>query len=266
MTRQAWAAIVCLFVLLLSVGGVLFTGDMYGTRSPIYGFVAHVAPKADVDRAEAYSRMMRRQDLAGLRQASRPDVVNDDFDRAVPLAASYYPKSEPVAVAPISYTRKVVSDGTNLSIIVINHRYADGSVILTTTTTDLNTGKVVAFNLHKMTAADLHEIRFDPIAANGTQGLFLLVAAGVFLFTLATAYACLATPGVTWKWLWFIFIMAGIGSLRFDWLSQVVRFAPIDIRWGAAGYFQQLFAPAIVYINFPLGAVIYWLNRRGKTA
>jgi hypothetical protein len=52
--------------------------------------------------------------------------------------------------------------------------------------------------------------------------------------------------------------------LQFNWLTHAVAFVLVDIRWGAAGFFQYLFAPATIYINFPLGAVVYWIVRRRR--
>ncbi len=263
MTRKIWAAIICLLVLAISVGGIAFNGgNVYDTRSPMATVMKHIAPKADIDRAETYGQLMRHQDIDGLRKVTRPDILNADFYKAVPQIAAYYPKEEPISTAPNQYSRSIATGGINTSTIVIAHKYADGSVIVTTTITDVNQGKVQLFNLHKMTVADLNSIEFNAWQANITQATMLIIACAVFIFTLATAYVCLATPGIKLKWLWFIVIMAGIGSLRFNWMTQVLNVVPVDIHWGAAGYWQMLFEPAVLYVNFPLGAVIYWLTRR----
>lgn len=263
MTRKIWAAIICLLVLALSVGGFAFNGgNIYDTHSTMAAFMGRIAPKADIDRAEAYGQLMRRQDLDGLRKVTHPDILNADFYKAVPEIAAYYPKEEPASVAISQYSRSMATGGVNTSTIVILHKYADGSVVLTTTITDVTTAKVKLFNLHALTVADLKSIEFNPLQANATQATMLAIACAVFIFTLAAAYVCLTTPGVKLKWLWFIFIMAGIGSLRFNWMTQVLSVVPVDIHWGAAGYWQILFGPAVLYINFPLGAVIYWLTRR----
>lgn len=263
MKRKVWAAIICLLVLVVSVGGLAFNGgNVYDTHTPMAALMERIAPKADIDRAEIYGQLMRRQDIDGLRKVTRPDILNADFYKAVPEIAAYYPQSDMVSVAVNQYSRSVATGGVNTSTIVILHKYADGSVVLTTTVTDITAAKVQAFNIQKMTAADLKSIEFNPLRANLTQATMLAIACAIFSFTLVTAYACLSAPGVKLKWLWFIFIMAGVGSLRFNWMNQVLNVVPVDIHWGAAGYWQVLLGPAILYINFPLGAVIYWLVHR----
>lgn len=262
MTRKVWAAIVCLLILAVSIGGFLVRGDMYDTHSPVYRFVARITPKAEIDRAEAYGLLVQHQDMNGLRQASDPKMVDPNFDAAIAHIATFYPMSAPTSVAPVQYSRTASTGGVNVSQITITHTYADGSVMLTTTVTNMNTGKVMGFNLRKLSPADLRKLRFDPWHATATQAALLAAAAAVFLFTLATAYVCLETPGLKWKWLWFLFIMAGIGSLRFNWLTLAMQVTPIDIRWGASGFFQMLLQPAVVYINLPIGALIFWLTGR----
>ncbi len=260
MSRQVWAAIACLVVIALGVGGIAFNGDIYDTRSPIYGLVKRITPQDDYQRAEDYARMMRAQDLDGLKRESVLPLA-PNFSSLVTQVADTYPPTEPIASAPIRYSLAASSDGRRSATVVINHRYADGSAIFTTTVLDKTTNKVQMFTLSKYSAANIAALRLDPLNANGTQDFTLFAASIVFMFTLVTLYACLAAKGVKWKWLWFFFITAGVTGLRFNWMTQALSFALIDIRWGAAGYFQNLFEPAYIYINFPVGALLFWLTR-----
>ena len=262
MKREIWARLACALILMISVAAFAFNGDPYNTHSWIYSFVARIAPKDEVARAEAYNKLIREQDINGLRQATRPDVLNGAFWGAVAKISTLYPRTQPVSVAPALYSRTVASGGVDVSTIVLTSDYAGGEVALSTIYIDNLSGKVQGFNVTVYSASDRRALGFDPLHASMTQAAFLIMAVLVFLFTLATAYKCLATPKVKWKWLWFIFIMAGVVSIRLNWLTQAVSVAPIDIRWGAAGYWQALFGTVTIYVNFPLGAVMYWMMRR----
>jgi hypothetical protein len=266
MKREAWAKLVCLLVLMISVAGFAFNGDPYNTHSWIYAFVARVAPKDEVAQAKAYQDLIRRGDISGLRQATRPDVLNDAFYGAVAKVAALYPKAQPISIAPVQYSHTVATGGVNVSIVVLTSDYADGGVALSTIYIDHVGGKVQGFNVTVYSAADRRKLSFDPLNVSTTQAAFLVLATLVFLFTLVTAYKCLAAPKLKLKWLWFIFIMAGVVSLRLNWLTQTISIAPLDIRWGAAGYWQLLLEPVTIYINFPLGAVVYWITRRKPNA
>lgn len=263
MKIRFWPAFVCLLVVALGAGGIWLNGDPYDTRSPIYGFIGRVTPPADLALVEAYGDLMRTQDYEGLKRASAPGMLSDEVFKAVPRIAGYYPAETPKAVAPIQYALTASSDGNNTAMVTVNHVYSDG-VVLTVTKFDQKSRKVTSFTLRRLTAENMAALRFDPLSANSTQLAILGLACAVFAFTLITLYSCLAAAGVKWKWLWFLFITAGVCSLRFNWMTSVMSFAAIDIRWGAAGYWQNLLEPAMVYINFPLGAVVYWLFGRRK--
>jgi hypothetical protein len=266
MTRRIWAAIACFIVLGLSLAGFTGVGDEYDTHAPVYAYVEHVVPKARYDQAEAYTRAVQRDDVPVLDAMSDPSILNKNFYTVIPTLAKYYPAGAPRSAGPLQYGVTAYTDGRRFSFVVINHVYADGSAMLATTTFNEANGKVIGFNIHLMTPADLKSIRFDPLAANGTQAAFLAMALAIIAFTTFTLYRCLATPKLRWKWLWFLFITAGIASLRFNWMTQVVQAVPIDIHWGAAGIYQLIFEPATLYLNLPIGALVFWLTARSRAA
>jgi hypothetical protein len=207
---------------------------------------------------------MQTQDLPTLKAMSDPALLNDNFYQAVPKLGVYFPAGQPTATGALQYSLTAYSDGRRISVLVINHTYANGSVTLTTTTFNEVNGKVQGFYVRLLTAADLKALRFDPFTANGTQAIMLILALAIIGFTIFTLYRCLSTPGIRWKWLWFIFITAGVCSLRFNWTTQMVQFVPFDIHWGAAGLFQLLLQPATIYLNAPVGALVFWLSGQSR--
>jgi hypothetical protein len=259
MTRKTWAGIAVLIVAVLQLAGFFGGGDYYDTRHPMYAFVAQFVPKDQQARAEAYTAAMQRQDVATLNAMTDPSVLNADFYASVPKIAQYFPAGNPVSEGALQYSVTSSSDGRSAATLVTNHVYANGGVVFTTVYFNKVNGKIQGFQLRSLAPADLKALRFRPLEANITQGAVLGVVLAVIAFGLITLYRCLATPGVRFKWLWFIFITAGIFSLRFNWLTQLVGFAPIQIQWGPAGIYQGLFEPATLYINAPVGAMAWWL-------
>jgi len=262
MTRKIWATVAVIIAAVLALAGFAGMGDYYDTRHPIYAFVGHFVPKDQHDRAEAYAAAMQRQDLTTLKAMSEPAMMSPDFYAAVPRIAAYIPAGRPISTGPIEYSVTANTNGQRTAVLMINHVYPNGGVVFTTTVFNQLDGKVVGFNVRALTPADVKSVRFNPLAANPTQAAVLIVALLLIAFTLATLYRCLSLPGVRFKWLWFIFITAGIGSLRFNWMTQTVDFSLLDIHWGAGGVYQQLFMPATIYLNAPVGAVVFWLFGR----
>ncbi len=263
MTRPIWSAIACFIVLVLALLGFWQT-DTYDTHDPIYAFVGHFVPKARYDEAEAYTRAVQSQDMAKLNAMTDPPILNDTFYKVIPTLKAYFPAGTPSSTRALQYNVTTYSDGRRYSTLIVNHVYADGSIAMVTTTFNEVNGKVEGINIHKLTAADLKSIRFNPLAANTTQAGLLAIALAIIAFTTFTLYHCLATPKMRFKWLWFVFITAGIAGLRVNWMTQVVQFVPIDIHWGAAGIYQLIFQPATLYFNAPIGAIAFWLAGRSR--
>jgi len=266
MTRKTWAGIAVLIVAILQLAGFFGTSDYYDTRHPIYAFVGQFVPKDRRDRAEAYTTAMQRQDVATLNAMTDPSVLNADFYASVPKIAQYFPAAKPVSEGALQYSVTSSTDGRSTATLVTNHVYPNGGVVFTTVYFNQVNGKIQGFQLRSLAPADLKALRFRPLEANGTQAAFLGAVLAVIAFGLITLYRCLATPGVRLKWLWFIFITAGICSLRFNWLTQLIGFAPIQVQWGPAGIYQGLLEPATLYINAPVGAIAWWLARARKAA
>lgn len=270
MTRQTWSAIACFIVLVLALAGFTGIGNQYDLHGPVAGFVAKITPKADFDEAEAYAHAVQRNDLPALQGLSDPAILNDTFYQAIPKLGVFFPAGTPTAVGPLNYSvSKAVSTGGNRSMatLVIEHTYADGSVCLTTTTINKLNGKVFAFYVHRLSAQDLKAMTFNPLAANGAQPVFLIVALALIAFTTFTLYRCLATPKLRWKWAWFLFITAGICAVRLVCGPvQAFQFVPIDIHWGAGGILQMPFSPTVLYVSAPVGALAFWLSGQWRAS
>lgn len=264
MTRRIWAGITCFIVLGLALAGFTGVTDYYDPHDAMYALVGHFVPKARYDAAEAYTHAIQRQDLPTINAMSDPSILDANFYKVNETLRVYIPAASPVSTGAIQYNVTAYSDGRRVSTLVINHIYPNGGAMLTTTRFNEVNGKVEGIIVQTITAADLQKVRFDPLAANSTQMGLLVLALVMIGFTTFTLYHCLSAPKLRFKWLWFIFITAGIGSLRVNWLTLATQVAPIDIHWGAAGIYQLLFNPATIYFNVPLGAIVFWLIGRSR--
>ena len=70
--------------------------------------------------------------------------------------------------------------------------------------------------------------------------------------------------GFKLRWLWFLFVMFGIGRLGFNWGTQVIDFYALQAKVPLLNSEQDLFDYMKIYIYLPIGAVVYWLTRMGR--
>lgn len=73
---------------------------------------------------------------------------------------------------------------------------------------------------------------------------------------------CVRTPIAKRKWLWMIFIVVGLANLSFNWTNGNYTIAPFYFSILGSGFFSaSLYAPTIITLAFPLGAVVFLLRR-----
>jgi len=88
--------------------------------------------------------------------------------------------------------------------------------------------------------------------------LTVLVAA----FVLLALVVCARTP-LRRKWLWLLFVAVGFGKLTLNWTTGAVGFSPIAFQLlGASAFAAGAYAPWILGVSFPLGAIVFLARRR----
>ena len=92
----------------------------------------------------------------------------------------------------------------------------------------------------------------------------LFGAIGIPLFILYALISCIRTKIRKRKWLWILFILFGFGSLGFNWSTGQLLFNPLSFNFqlfGAGITKQGLYAPWIVSLSLPLGAILFFVRK-----
>lgn len=82
-------------------------------------------------------------------------------------------------------------------------------------------------------------------------------------FIVFTLVACARTRGVPRKWAWMLFIAFGIGGVTVDWANGAVALQFAVYLLGASFVSPGVAGPWFLTLAFPLGAVMFWVRRRG---
>ncbi len=93
--------------------------------------------------------------------------------------------------------------------------------------------------------------------------LFFLMMIAIPAFIVFVLVLCLRTPGLKFKWLWFVFIAFSIGSVTINWTGGGVALFPLSFyllgasfaRLGEAG-------PWFISVGVPVGAVLFLALRK----
>lgn len=132
--------------------------------------------------------------------------------------------------------------------------------------------------LDEPTSRKIISARFNPITASletinaltlSGKGpfhyLILPLAALVPIFCLITLVLCIRTR-LRRKWLWILFIVLPVGKLSLNWSTGELGYQLLAFQlFGASLMKSGLYAPWLMGVSFPLGAVIFLLNRKSLT-
>ncbi|MCP5488173.1 MAG: hypothetical protein H7A43_05945 [Verrucomicrobia bacterium] len=122
--------------------------------------------------------------------------------------------------------------------------------------------KVFGLNVNPIPKS-LGELNAFTLSGKGIQHYVLLaLAVAVPIFIIWTFVLCVRTK-IRKKWLWIIFILVGIAKLNLNWTTGQMGFQPIALQIPGAGMAKMgLYAPWILTVSFPLGAILFLIKRR----
>jgi hypothetical protein len=62
------------------------------------------------------------------------------------------------------------------------------------------------------------------------------------------------------KWLWVLFILAGVGKFAVNWTSGEWGIAPLSLQLLSASAVASLYGPWILSFSLPLGAIVFLVH------
>jgi len=92
-------------------------------------------------------------------------------------------------------------------------------------------------------------------------GLIIVAA-----FTIFTLVVCIRTKFPRRKWMWIIFVMVGAGQFSINWATGETEVRVLAFQlFGAGAFSSGLYAPWILSVSVPLGAIAFWYKRKKLT-
>lgn len=122
--------------------------------------------------------------------------------------------------------------------------------------------KVLGFYVTPTKASQKELNKFELAGKSALHYLVLFTTVFVFLFILVTLVICIKTPIPRRKWIWVLFVLGGIGSFSLNWTSGAYAFKLIELHLVGVGIgAANEYAPWVLNVGFPLGAILFWLIR-----
>lgn len=93
--------------------------------------------------------------------------------------------------------------------------------------------------------------------------VFGLLVLAIPAFSFTTLIVCIRTKFTGRKWLWILFILVSFGGLSLNWTTGQMDFQLLRVSlFGASAISSGLYAPWVLTLSFPLGAICFWLRRK----
>lgn len=243
---------------------ILVAGSMLVLGACSYqDMVNLVISEAEVEFAEGFLGKVRNREYDSVIQCLDSSLVDEVSTEKLNAIASYFPPGELESVETASASLRYETGQKQIH-LTLEYRFSGGwAVAQLVLGKDDDKLSVLGFHIYR-TEESLKASHELGMAGKSPRHYVMLIAAIVVpIFILVSLVSCIRTPIHKRKWLWIVFVSLGFVTNRIDWHTGEGVFQPISLQLLGVGLSSAgPFAPWIVGVSFPLGAVVFWAVRK----
>lgn len=226
-----------------------------------------LVPKVEAQFAHDYLQKLCERSFDHVKEHLDPALAAQVTDHKLEEVAGYFPSGKLLSTALIGSQTNVVNSvwHGNFS---FEYQFEGGwsvaNVVLKRIGEELS---VHGFNVYRTQASQRDINRFAFQGKSPWHYAILALSVAIPLFIVATLIVCVRTPIARKKWLWVLFILGGIGSISINWTTGALEFKLLQyLVLGGSAMAASEYAPWVITVGFPLGAIIFWFKRRKLVA
>jgi hypothetical protein len=224
-------------------------------------------PKEESAIAKEVLSRLAAKDYSAVERQLDPSIQAASVQGALEQMASMFPGGEPKGVTTIGADTTTINGLTTYN-LTFEHEYSN-AWLLTNVVLQRRDGQVTILGLHvrpmKQSLKELNRFTFEGKSA--LHYIVFALAVAIPLFIVFALVLCFRTPIAKRKWLWLLFVALGFVQFRLNWTDGAYGIQPFSFALLGAGFFRTgLYAPIIVNIAIPIGAIVFLLKRRSLVA
>ncbi len=223
----------------------------------------NLAPKKEVKFAKEYLTKLRDKNFSYIKSKMSKETLAQANDALLLKMSNYFRKGKLLSTEIIG-SQVNVFNGKWQGNFSFEYHFTDGWNVANTAFKKIDGKyKVIGLNVYQTNISQKELNAFTLKNKNIVQYLILLLAIIIPVFIIVTTYYCARTPIPKRKWLWVIFVLLGIFALQINWTTGGINIQPVSANlFGVSAITASPYAPWIISISFPLGAIIFWFKRK----
>lgn len=247
------------FVLMLILSCLLSSGC--NSNDFLRNSLNKMAPDDDEAFAKECLTALRNGDFQTVIKHSDPQIVKPGIEYDLTRISNLLAHGDPLALELVGCNVFSTSEKrrTNLT---YQYQFADAWVLAAVTIDSIgDSKKVIGVNVNPIPRS-LGDLNAFTLSGKSIKHYMLMtIAVIVPIFIIFTIVVCVRTK-MRKKWLWVLFILIGVAGLKLNWTTGQIGLQPISFHLLGSGISKMgLYAPWILTISFPLGAVMFLIKR-----
>ncbi|MCZ8233722.1 MAG: hypothetical protein O9335_01060 [Inhella sp.] len=220
-------------------------------------------PQEESALAKELIAKMAAKDFAAVESRLAGPLKTPDLREKLEQMSSLLPPEPPKSVKTVGANTSTSSAATTYN-LTYEYEYPDRWIIATTVL-ERRDGQLILEGIHFMPSSQsLAATNAFTFKGKGIAHYTVFaLAIAIPLFIVYALFVCARTKLPKRKWLWLLFVAAGVVQFQFDWTSGAWGVQPISFALLGAGFAKAgPVAPYVFTLAFPLGAIVFLLKRR----
>jgi hypothetical protein len=222
-----------------------------------------LVPQKQLEFTKKYLEVIRNNQLDSLQKVLGSNLVGVIDESVLESLTIYFPPQEnPINVIIVGSNNIEYGDSSTTE-ITLQYEFRDSFVLGDLFLISKN-DKISIAGIHITPIPESVETanKFTFENRSFIHYLFLVLGTISTIFILFSFVICLKSK-IKKKWLWVLFILFGFGRVMLNWTTGKIAFSIISFQFLGFGVTAAgLYAPWIVSLSFPFGAVIFLFKKR----
>jgi hypothetical protein len=222
-----------------------------------------ITPREDESFARRYVELLRQQAFDQVEHVLDPSIAGSDVRNKLATMVGLFPSGDPKSTKVVAFSFRPGRESST-HWLTLEYEFPDKWLLVAISIQRKGGASTIA-GLSVTPLADSleHVNRFSLVGKSALQYAVLGLALVAAIFSFYVFVVCLRTKRQNRKWLWAIFILAGVGKLGVNWTTGALQFTPLAINIPCAGgSAMTVYGPWVVSVYAPLGAIVYLMKRR----